>query len=463
MRHCAIVLAFVFFLPNQPLNGGVGLATELIAEGLPEILAIAHDPADFERLFLVQRSGRIWIVKNGRLLETPFFDIAGQVDVGGERGMLGMAFHPDFQENRLFYVRYNDDAGDTVIVQYAVSLTDPDLADLDSAAPVISIPNRSHNHNGGWIEFGPDDFLYVSVGNDTDSDASQDINDLHGSILRIDVKPDDFPEDDLRNYGIPSNNPFVGIDGADEVWAWGLRNPWQCAIDHVAQRIWISDVGDFDYEEISVQPLAPAQSLRNFGYACMEGLHCTPDPICDCEDPELIHPVFEYSHSDGCAVVGGRVYRGCAIPELAGTYFCADYCSGKIWSMTLFDGGVTDVAERQDELIGPDGQPINTITSFGEDAWGELYICSMSGSLYKIVSATPQIDSDSDGVPDSCEPQLPADLTGDGVVDVDDLLLVINTWGPCPVKAPCIADLVVDGLVDVDDLLVIINNWTAEP
>ena len=453
--------ALSVFLCMTPAFAGVPLTTELVLDGLPGITGVTHAPGDVTRLFVLQRSGRIWIIKNGALLETPFLDITGQVNVSGERGMLGLAFHPQYDDNGFFYVRFNHSSGDTIVRQYAASPGNPDLANPAAALQILNIDNQTPNHNGGWIEFGDDGYLYVAVGNDTNSDASQDLNDLHGKILRIDVNVDDFPDDSERNYGIPATNPLRGVEGADEIWGGGLRNPWQCAIDHDADQIWIADVGDFDYEEVSVQQLPLTPLYSNFGYACMEGLHCTPDPICDCDDPSLIDPIFEYTHGQGCAIIGGRIYRGCAIPKLQGTYFCADFCSDTIWSMELVNGQAANIAQRQKELIDPDGSSINQICAFGEDGFGELHICSLSGAIYKIVPAIPPLDANQNGVPDACEPVMAGDVTGDGVVDTDDLLAVLTSWGPCWPPPPCAADPTGDGTVDVDDLLLVIVSWSA--
>ena len=455
-------LVLTLFITNASgvRAGEPALTTQPIAN-VSSAVYITHAPGDLQRVFIVQLNGRVRIVKNGLLLTTPFLDISSQVTTGGERGMLGLAFHPNFQQNGYFYVRYNNSAGH-VIARYTASTTNPDVANTSSAQTILTYPKSSTNHNGGWIDFGPDGFLYTSLGDDDNFANPQDItSNLHGKILRIDVNGDDFPTDNTRNYKIPPSNPFVGVGGDDEIWAYGLRNPWRCGFDRETGDLWIADVGELAYEEVNFQA-AGAPGGANYGWDCREGAHCVPSQYCVCTDPTLIDPIFEYDHGDGCAITGGRVYRGCAMPELQGTYFVGDYCSGNIWTFQYDGQTLSDLQLRHAELE-PAGTPsINFIVAFGEDAHGEIYICDFDGEIYKIIPAKPINDQDSDGIPDSCEDQYPGDLTGDGLVDVDDLLMLINAWGPCD-TAPCIEDIAPsggNGTVDVDDLLTVINGWS---
>ena len=442
-------------------HGQVGepdLATELVAGNLSGALYLTHAPGDYNRLFVVVRSGRIRIIEDGQTLTAPFLDIASQVNTSGERGMLGMAFHPDYQSNGLVYVRYNNSSGATVITRYQVSSSNPDVLNTASAQTVISSSNVNANHNGGWIEFGNDGMLYVSVGDDDDFDNAQDITgNLHGKILRLDVNGDDFPADSNRNYRIPPGNPFVGVSGDDEIWAYGLRNPFRCSIDQETGDLWIGDVGELEWEEVDFQPAGLAGV--NYGWDCREGAHCVPSQTCVCTDPDLVDPIFEYSHGEGCAITGGRVYRGCAIPDLQGTYFVGDFCSANIWSFRFDGKSTTDLQQRHVQLDPPGSLSIDQIVGFGEDAYGELYICDLGGEIYKIVPASPPPDSNGNGIPDACEGGSPpaGDINQDGSVDTDDLLAVINSWGPC--APPCAADTNQSGAVDTDDLLVVINGW----
>ena len=238
-----------------------------------------------------------------------------------------------------------------------------------------------------------------------------------GKLLRVNVDGDDFPNDPARNYAIPFFNPFAHSDGADEIWAYGLRNPWRCSFDRFNGDLYIADVGQFSREEVNLQPLGVGG--RNYGWRCVEGEECTGLPGCDCRDPAWIEPIHSYGHEPGCAITGGYVYRGCAIPDLEGAYFFADYCSGRIWSLHADGREILELLDRTEELN--DGEvPIGAISSFGENARGEILLCDhVNGNVFEIVAQAPAADCNGNGQADGCEvlddPSL--DLNGDGIPD----------------------------------------------
>jgi glucose/arabinose dehydrogenase len=453
--------------------GPPALTTESVGF-VSDAIFLTHAPNDASRLFVVQRGGEISIIKDGTLLATPFLDISTRVDTTFEGGLLGMAFHPGYEKNGLFYLNYTRTNGGsltTVIAGFTVS-ANPDVADAGSAVTVIEVDQSAANHNGGWIGFGPNDgYLYIPLGDGgfggpgSGGSRAQDLTDqLLGKVLRLDVNGDDFPADAMRNYAIPPTNPFVGITGDDEIWAYGLRNPWRASFDRETGDLWIGDVGAGSREEIDFQPAASAGG-ENYAWACMEGFICDSNSQCTCPSPTLTLPIHDYAHTLGCAVTGGAVYRGCAIPGLEGTYFFADYCSDMIWSLRYDGSTVSDFQDRTAELDPPDGI-LRDIVCFGEDALGELYVVSLTGTIHKIIPAVPPTD-------DPCaEPACAADITGpgggpDGVVDALDLLRLISQWGS-PCNGACDADITgpvagtPDGNVDALDYLLMISQWGAD-
>ena len=351
-----------------------------IAE-LPLPVAITH--AGDTRLFVIDQNGRILIWDRTTLLPTPFLDIRPLVLAGGERGLLGLAFHPRYHENGFFYVNYTDRAGngDTIVARYTRSATDPNRADPDSARVLLRIDQPFSNHNGGQLAFGPDGYLYIGTGdggagNDPDNRA-QDRTDLLGKILRIDVDGD-------APYDIPPDNPFAGLSVArNEIWAYGLRNPWRFSFDRVTGDLWIADVGQGNLEEIDYQP-ASSNGGENYGWRLMEGSACYIPPSSDCNaNGELVEPVIEYDHRGGaCSVTGGYVYRGAAYPRLSGLYIYGDYCNGVIWGATRVPGGGFTSRVLLDTGL--------FISTFGEDVNGELYVADhQRGIVYRIVETTP--------------------------------------------------------------------------
>lgn len=358
---------------KRPGNGnGEPQAVRLVevATGLSNPVHLAAPPGD-PRLFVVEQAGRIRIVQDGELLPTPFLDIVSKVASGGERGLLSVAFHPDYAANGYFFVNYTDRSGDTRIERYTVSAADPNRADPASAKPILHVEQPYANHNGGLVLFGPDGMLYIGMGDGGSAGDphghGQNEGTLLGALLRIDVDRGD-------PYAIPLGNPYVGEPGArGEIWAIGLRNPWRFAFDPPANRLYIADVGQSRYEEVNVVA-ADAPGL-NYGWNIVEGAHCYPGGSCD--QAGLVLPVLEYTHDDGCSITGGVVYRGKAIPSLVGHYLYADYCAGWIRSFR-YDGAAA--VDHRELFSGGAGR----ILSFGQDAAGEVYVLSSNGRVYRI-------------------------------------------------------------------------------
>ncbi|HUF66810.1 MAG TPA: PQQ-dependent sugar dehydrogenase [Gemmatimonadaceae bacterium] len=349
----------------------VQLALREVATGLQQPVYLTAPPND-NRLFIVEQPGRIRIVRNGQLLQQPFIDLSSRLSSGGERGLLGLAFHPSYATNGFFYVNYTDNSGDTRVVRYARSVN-PDVADPASADTVLTVDQPFGNHNGGHLLFGPDGMLYIPLGDggsggDPQNNA-QTLSTLLGKLLRIDVNSG-------SPYAIPPDNPFTGRVGARfEIWAYGLRNPWRTSFDRGSSLYFIADVGQNREEEINA--VERTVGGLNYGWRIMEGSSCyNPSP---CDEAGLTLPVHTYATSGGnCAVTGGYVYRGSSIPEIAGHYFFTDHCRGGLRSLRVVDGAAQDVREWD---VGSTGN----VSSFGEDAAGELYIVGYGGTVWRIV------------------------------------------------------------------------------
>ena len=432
-------LAIFFGLRVRTADGGSPtLKTVRVAGGLIRPLYVTPAPGDADRLFIVQQTGQIRILKPDGSLST-FLDIDPISSCCSERGLLGLAFHPRYADNGTFFVNYTDLVGGTVIARYTVS-ANPDVSNPIGSL-VLTIAQPANNHNGGWIAFGPDGYLYIGMGDGGShfdpGNRGQDITDmLLGKILRIDVDGDDFQDDDRRNYAIPATNPFVGREGDDEIWAYGLRNPWRCAFDPITHDLYIADVGEEFVEEINVQP-ASSGGGENYGWRCKEGDVCTAFGGCDCAEMDLVDPILTYTHGGEkvfrCSVTGGEVYRGCSMPELSGTYFYADYCSHQIWSFRYVGGVVTEWVERTVELTPDDGFSISNISSLGHDADGELYICDLfGGEVFKIVPDAPPLSIDSSDPPDGAiDARRPWGSDGVSAVGWDSVVLTMTGSAGC--------------------------------
>lgn len=358
---------------GDPVPGDSGLSATLVADGLESPLFLTSPPAD-GRLFVVERAGRIRIVRGGDVLPDPFLDITDLVSTGGERGLLGMAFHPAYAHNGWFFLNYSDRDGNTRIERYTVSDA-PDRAERASATLVLAIEQPYGNHNGGMIAFGPDGMLYVGMGDGGSANDphghGQDAHTLLGALLRVSV------DGDAQPYGIPPDNPFAGgTGGRPEIWATGLRNPWRFSFDRAGGRLLIADVGQNAWEEINV--VDPTVAGRNYGWRRMEGAHCTG--ALGCETEGLTLPLVEYGHDQGCSVIGGYVYRGAALADVVGHYFYSDWCRGWLRSFRVGDDGA--IAEHIEWPVGD----LGTVVSFGEDAAGELYVVSQNGRIYRLTA-----------------------------------------------------------------------------
>lgn len=355
-----------------PIEGA--LALEVVTDQVTSPVGLASAPGDASRLFIVEKSGRVRVVQNGILASEPFLDITALTSTDGERGLLGLAFHPDYAVNRHVFVYYTDNAGDTRVARYTAAT--PDQADPGSAEIILAVDQPYSNHNGGHVAFGPDGYLYVALGDGGDGGDpdgnGQELGTLLGAIVRLDV-------DGGSPYAVPSDNPFVGTAGASpEIWAYGLRNPWRFSFDRANGNLFIGDVGQGRLEEISVQR-AGSGGGENFGWNVMEGTECFGAGSCDASG--LTMPVYEYDHDDGCSVTGGYVYRGAALPQLAGRYFFGDFCSGFVRSFRYEGGSAVDVQDHTEDL-----GVIGGLASFGEDVDGELYLVDIEGVVYRLVA-----------------------------------------------------------------------------
>lgn len=360
--------------PSGP-PAGTGVGLQEVASGLSFPLYLTAPVGDLARLFVVEKTGGIRIIKDGALLPGLFLDLSSQVSLGNEQGLLGLAFDPEYTTNGRFLVHYTDLAGNTVLSRFQVS-ADPDRAEPASEQLVLTATQPASNHNGGQVVFGPDGFLYLGLGDGGSSGdpegRGQGLSDLLGSILRLDVRAGD-------PYTVPADNPFVGNPGArPEVWSYGLRNPWRFSFDRANGNLYIADVGQNQLEEVDVSTAADGAGRGvNYGWSIMEGSLCFRGPGCD--QTGLTLPVLEYSHREGCSITGGYVYRGSAVPLIQGQYFYSDFCQRWVRSFRYADG----LAEE--ETSWPALSTGGTIVSFGEDAAGELYILEAEGRVSRIV------------------------------------------------------------------------------
>lgn len=391
-------------------RGGGELNARRVAFELNRPTDFVAAPGDATRMFIVEQPGIIKVLDlvSGQVLPTAFLNIDGNVSneftANSERGLFSLAFHPQYfvdgdPNEGYFFVHYSDNSGSTTIERYRVSQADPNVADPTSALLIFSTFQPFANHNGGTIVFGPrDGYLYIALGdggsfNDPGNRAQNDFQFL-GKILRIDVNHS-APGDP---YDLPPSNPFVASDPLDEIWAKGVRNPWRITFDRMTGDLYIADVGQNAVEEIDFQP-ASSLGGENYGWRCMEGTSCTGLTGCTCNAPALKLPIRQYTHADGLSVTGGYVYRGCGLPSIQGHYFYADFSSGRVWSFKAVNGMATEFQERTADLNPPDaGGAVNQVSSFGQDAAGEMYIVdrgsgnsSTGGQIFKIVAEAPQM------------------------------------------------------------------------
>jgi glucose/arabinose dehydrogenase len=356
------------------------VALQLLASGLDHPTSIVHaGSASDSRLFLTLQPGRIVIWTNGQFLPTPFLDIHERLSCCGEQGLLSVAFHPHYAQNGYFFVNYTDTHGDTVVARYQVSASDPNVANPASEQILLHISQPFPNHNGGELQFGPDGYLYIGMGDGGSGGdpgcRAQGTDTQLGKILRIDVNVATAPF-----YGVPPSNPFRGTAYPPEAWAIGVRNPWRFSFDRQTGDLYIGDVGQSEREEIDFQP-AGSPGGQNYGWKVMEGNTCFSSQACPattppCGSPVYTRPVLDYSHAEGeCAVIGGYVYRGSRIPGLLGAYVFSDLCTGRLWS-TERAGGTWPVRYIPGTAV--------SINTFGEDASGELYLAT-DQAFYQLV------------------------------------------------------------------------------
>jgi glucose/arabinose dehydrogenase len=386
-----LALAVFSTLPTNLAAQPAQITTEVVASGLSGLLFATHVPGDPSRIFAVQQSGTIRVIKNGSLLPSPFLNISSRILSGGERGLLGLAFPPDHDTTGLFYVSYTRSGdGASIVERYSVSPSNPDVALFNSNQIVFGpIGQPFSNHNGGCIQFGPDGYLYYGLGDggsggDPGCRSQNRLNPL-GKIHRLDVS--------TTPASAPASNPFVGdASTLDTIWALGVRNPWRFAFDPMTGDLYMGDVGQNAQEEIDFQP-ASSTGGENYGWKIMEGTLCFSTSGCStigglppCNSPLLTDPIHNYPNSFSvpeCSVTGGVVYQGDEIPSLRGKYFFGDYCSGKVWSFRVVGGARTEFVQET-TISATFG-----LTSFGQDALGEIYLCYSNGVLRRIVSQFP--------------------------------------------------------------------------
>ncbi len=339
--------------------------------GLDQPLYVDH--AGDERIFVVEKTGRIRLIKDGVLLDRPFLDISRNVSNGSEQGLLSVAFPPDFGKKKHFYVNYTDSNGDTRIARFR--LGSEDVADPGTEQTVLKINQPFANHNGGQLQFGPDGFLYIGMGDGGSEGDPQKNGQNHATLLskllRIDVESGKFP------YSVPADNPFLGNDSfAPEGWAYGLRNPWRFSFDRKTGDMYIADVGQDLWEEVDFQPAG--KGGQDYGWSLYEADHPYPPGTTPAPTKGLTFPVAEYSHAVGNSITGGYAYRGSRFPTMAGVYFFGDFGSGRIWGMRRINGH-WEYRQLAHTNLG--------ISSFGEDEAANLYVCDLNGGTVSEIRA----------------------------------------------------------------------------
>jgi len=372
-------------LPNLPHDGNeqeeipihkmsVEVAFPNISFNRMVFLTHAGDGSGY--LFLVLQEGQIIVFQNNDDVESliVFLDIRDRVDDSeNEEGLLGLAFDPHYESNGYFYVHYTASSpARSIISRFSVTVDDQQKADIESELVILQINQPYDNHNGGHIAFGPDGYLYIGLGDGGNGGDpygnGQNNRTLLGTILRIDVSD----SSEQKKYGIPPDNPFAGLKyEKNEIWAYGLRNPWRFSFDEETGLLWVGDVGQNKFEEIDI-----VEKGGNYGWNVLEGFHCHPDSTSSCDSEEFEAPIVEYDRDEGCSVTGGYVYRGSIFNFLYGSYIYGDFCSGLIWALNYDGTKIVDVTILVDsDLI---------ISSFGEDEEGELYILSFDNKIYRL-------------------------------------------------------------------------------
>ncbi len=494
VRHltCAALIAAGASFPA--LAGGTDLPfrTDRVVGSLAYPTGVAFAPGNDNLMYIIQKAGsiRIYDITAGALLPTPFVTVTplvGGTSILDEQGLLGIAFHPDYPAQPYVYVNFTTTGGATVVRRYTV--TTPTSANAASALQIISYAQPFSNHNGGCLRFGPDGYLYIAAGdggsaNDPGNRAQAIVNQKLGKMLRLDVNADGFPGDNTKFYTNPIDNPFVGINGDDEIFHFGLRNPWRFDFDPATGDTYIGDVGQGQWEEIDF--VAAGVKGLNFGWRCMEGNVCTGLSGCTCNAVSLTKPIVVHSHAVGDSVTGGAIYRGCEVPELDGVYLFGDYQSSVFWTLRYNGAVVSDYVVNTSKFNPSiDGFVLNQPVSFDRNNQGELFVTdhggATAGQIFKVVRnpVAPALpDCNEDGFPDSCQlangeladdnangipdvcETVPGDLTGDGIIDGADLGELLSEWGECPIPDDCPADLNGDGIVDGGDLGELLSFWT---
>lgn len=373
MKKTLLSLTFLF----SSIVFSQTIALQTYVSGLSAPVHITH-PVDDARLFIVQQGGLIKVVSaTGTLNATPFLNLSSLISTGGERGLLSMAFHPDYATNGYFYVNYTNTSGSTVIARYSVNTLNANVADSTSGVILMTIAQPYSNHNGGCLQFGPDGYLYIGMGDggsaDDPGNRAQNINENLGKMLRIDVNVATAPY-----YSSPATNPYVGVAGNDEIWAIGMRNPWKFSFDRLTGDLWIGDVGQYNIEEID-KVAFPLTAGLNFGWRCYEGntTYITTGGTCPSVSGVTM-PVAQYTHSNGCSITGGYVYTGSVYPNLQNKYVFADYCRNRLAYVDTNTYAIT---------YTPNFTGSNNFTTFGEDKNGELYVTGGS-NLYRIIDTS---------------------------------------------------------------------------
>ena len=394
-----LIIPFILFAEEKKLS------SLLIADGYKKPVFITSYPNNAKLLYIVEQAGLIKIINDGKKLSRPFFDINKRVvnpnRPGDERGLLGFAFHPNHTNNGKFYINYMDNDGNTIVSEFS---TNSELrANHKSERIILKLKQPYGNHNGGDIQFGPDGYLYISIGDGGKAgdplNAGQDLSSLFGKIIRIDIEQ--------KPYGIPKSNPFFGQkDKREEIWAWGLRNVWRFSFDKQTGDKYLADVGQNKWEEVNFEPASSKGGL-NYGWRIMEANHCY-DPKENCPTEGLIKPIIEYPNDanhpafafriieelsfsetdvEGCSVTGGYVYRGQKIKSMQGQYIFGDYCSGNIWTLKVVNGKAINFKNRTEEINIGGGEFTTYISSFGQDSDGEIYIIDYNGGIYKLIES----------------------------------------------------------------------------